>query len=310
MFAAILAAGIAMDVRFLPASDAEDGFAVQIAYTASLVQDANVFDAAADSWLVFVHLGRLVATAPFLYLESIAGPGGPIALLLLLLIPLTHVPGRGRRGFLMLVPMALPLFVSGRSVLVAVGVGYVVMHLIERRGAWMLALGVLLANLSSASVLMCLLVLAFGSVRDRRAFPAWNWQRVGAMALLVISLAISAHDKFTGFSSGDAGYEAQVAGSDNVLLTILSRSTLFVSFAEGQYLRAVFYSGVAAFILVKLVTLIADPRLRTARRIMLCCVPGIFLEGLGVLGMLFPLIWLFAGFTVETSSRPRVVRTS
>lgn len=310
VFPAVLAVGIAREIQFLPATDTSDGFALQLAYMTSLVQDWHLYGYSGESWLVFVHLVRWAVTAPFLFVESIAGPAGPIALLLLLLLPLTHVPGRGQQGLLTLVPMALPLFISGRGVLVAVGVGYVVMYLIEHRGAWMLLLGVLLANLSSASVLMCLLLLAFGYAPDSRGRAACKWQRVCAIALLAISLAISAQDKITGFSTGQAGYDAQVDGSDDILIAILSRSTLFVSLVEGQSLRFLLYSAVAAFLLVKFVALIASPRRYTARRILLCCMPGILLEGLGVLAMIFPLIWLFAGFNDKPAMRRGIVQTT
>ena len=297
VFLAVFVACVSLDVSFLPSSIDVDGFSAQISHVSTLIQDESFLDAAADSWLLFLHLMRLVAVAPFLFLESIAGSGGSIVLLLLLMLPLTHVPGQCKKGLVTLIPMALPFLVSGRSVLVAIGVGYIIMHQIERRRVWMLAIGVLLVNLSSASVLMSFLFLAFGYVPvGRRPRGPWIWQRMVAILLLAISLAISVQVKLAGFAAGETGYEATIGDSDNIFVTILSRSTLFVSFSEGQHIRSIFYSIVALFLLVKLLLLMATPRLRTARRIILCCVPGIFLEGLGVLGMTFPLIWLFAGF--------------
>lgn len=60
-------------------------------------------------------------------------------------------------------PSFLPLFVSGRSVLVAIGVGYIIFYLHENRSHLKLWLGVLLIDLSSTLVFISLLLLIFGT---------------------------------------------------------------------------------------------------------------------------------------------------
>ncbi len=303
---AVILAAVVNDYQFLPLTEFGDGFALQLAAAGTLVSEGVSSGLLDDSWLPVLHIVRLAAVAPFLAIEELTGPAGPVALLLLLLWPLTRVPGSAERSLLTLVPLVLPVLVSGRGALVAVGVGYVVMHLLERRRPWMLWVGAFLANLSSASVLMALVVLAVGQSSSRRASMPLGGaiQRAQVFALLLASFVLSAMDKLTGFGAGATGYESHAFDSGNVLLQVLSRSTLAVSIVEGQYLRALAYGTIAALLLIKLVSAFSDPRQRTARRIVLCCAPGILMEGLGALAMIFPLIWLLRGFPSSEARMP------
>lgn len=303
MSAVVLAAGLATGYQFLPEGDNSDGFAVQISYVSSLLQDGELLARLDEGWLLLVHAARAVAVAPFVALAAVVGPVGPLLLLLLLLWPLTRAPESTRRSALTMAPLLLPLLVSGRSVLVAVGVGYVVMHLLERRRSWMLWAGAFLVNLSSASVLMALIILLAGD-HARTPLPrSIAWQRAAVLGLLLASLGMSLADKVTGFAAGSLGYEAHAFESENVVLSILSRSTLFVSLVEGQYLRALVYAAVAFVLAAKLLTALLNPRQRVARRVVLCCLPGILLEGLGVIAMTFPLVWLLRGFAADRRRR-------
>jgi hypothetical protein len=299
IFISVFIAGTSIEVHLVPVEDTQDGFAAQLAYTFSVLQSDSLEEAIQYSWLIFVHLARLLVISPFLFLDSQVGSVSVLLLMLLLLLPLTHVPSSSRHRLLLLLPMILPLFVSGRSVLVAVGVGYIIMYIIEQRSNWMLFIGVLLVNLSSASVLMSLLLLVFACTKNHFSEQPWKRARTTSVLVLSASLAISTLDKLAGFGSGEVGYETQYGESGNVVLTIISRSTLFVSIAEGQYWRFLFYLAVAIILFFKLSHVISNPRYREAKRIILCCVPGLFLEGLGVIAMVFPLIWLFFGLGRE-----------
>lgn len=302
---AVLAAGVLTGFQFLPAVEGGDGFAMQISYVGSLLQGGELLASLDEGLLLLVHAARVAAVAPFLAAETLVGPAISLLMLLALLWPLTRVPGSRAHTALGLVPLLLPLAVSGRSVLVAVGVGYVVMHLLERRYGWMLWLGALLVNLSSASVLMALVVLLVGEHSRVRLPRGLAWQRIVVVVLLVASLGISLADKLAGFTAGSVGYEPHAFDSDNALLAVFSRSTLFVSLVEGQYLRALAYGAIALLLGIKLISALANPRQRVARRIVLCCAPGILLEGLGVIAMVFPLVWLLRGFAADRR-RPMV----
>ena len=289
----------------MPAGESVDGFSMQIAFAGTLVSQWAATDIIDDSWLPLVHVVRLIAVVPFLGAESIVGATGPLALLIILLWPLTRMPLYAARSPLMLLPLALPLLVSGRSVLVAVGIGFIVMHLLERRHLWMLWVGGLLSNLSSASVLMALLLLIFSKSNSGHAKVSLGIyiQRMIVFFLLLMSFVISAVDKFMGFGSGSVGYAAHGLDTENLLLQVFSRSTLAVSLYEGQYIRALVYFAIATLLFLKLFIAFYKPNQHIGRRVVLCCVPGILLEGLGALALLFPLIWLMRGFP---SDAPKV----
>lgn len=303
----VILGAVASSYQFLPPStEYGDGFSVQLATAGALVNDGAATGLLDESLLPLLHVVRLVVVAPFLAVEEVSGPAGSVALLLLLIWPLTRVPGSTNRSLFTLMPLAMPMLVSGRGALVAVAVGYVVMHMLERRRSWMLWIGALLANLSSASVLMSLVLLAAGRVDTAytRLPRSLVVQRTIVFGLLLVSFSLSALDKFAGFSAGDQGYDAYAFDTDNVLLRVISRSTLAVSVVEGQHLRALVYGTIAALLLVKLIIALFDQRRRTARRILLCCAPSIFMEGLGVLAMVFPMLWLLRGFPADARKPP------
>lgn len=283
--------------QFMPVSEYGDGFAMQLAAGVALVTDGAESGLIDESWLPLLHAVRFASVAPFIAAEEAIGPTGSVVLLLLLLLPLTRSPGSSGGNLFTALPLLLPLFVSGRSVLVAVAVGYIAMNIMERRRQWMLWFGSLLANLSSASVLIAIILLFFDNVKISRARIEFNQktQRFFVLALLLISFILSAVDKISGFGSGDAGYAAHAVDSDNFFIQIISRSTLAVSIVEGQYLRAVAYGAIAILLLVKLIAAFLDPRQKTERYLVICCFPAIFLEGLGVMAMVFPIIWLLSG---------------
>lgn len=300
---ATLVTGVGSGYKFLPSTELGDGFVSQLLTVGTILSEGDSIGLLEESWLPLVHVVRFVCVTPFLAVESVLGPLGPLVMLMLLLWPLTRMPISGVRNPLLLLPLALPVLVSGRGVLVAVGLGYVVMHLLERRNTWMLWLGGLLCNLSSASVLMALLLISIGISKSLKAdLPrSMRGQRQMVFILLFASFIISAIDKLAGFGSGDAGYEAHAFDSENLMMVIISRSTLVVSVVDGQYIRALVYGAIAALLSAKLISVFLDPRQGIERRILICCAPGMLMEGLGVLAMLFPLFWLFSG--INTSSR-------
>lgn len=305
----VVVGGSWLDIRFLPLTDSSaDGFQTQLVNALFTLQNGTTLEQSSESWLILVHIGRLLGVAPFIALEGWLGPVAQLCLLLLALMPLVRLTYTSRPFLLSLLPLLLPLAVSGRSVLVATGVAYIVLFTLNERGRpWMLWLGLLWVNLSSASVLMTLLLLLFARPRSDCA-QHHRLQRGLATILLLLSFLVSTGDKLHGFQSGASGYESTVS-SGNPLLAVLSRATLVVSFQEGQYLRALVYTVVAIILLLKVATLMAAPDATGRRRMMLCCLPGIFLEGLGVLAMSFPLYWLLIHFdpVAVTKNRPKEI---
>ncbi|CAN7187832.1 hypothetical protein [Rhizobacter sp. LjRoot28] len=298
---AVLLVGLRVHVGFLPPVEslADDGFQSQMLYVLALLQEGNVVEGAAEGSLIWVHLGRLFAVAPFIGLDAVVGPLGSMVLLELALLPLVLASGAPGRRVLTLAPLALPLALSGRSVLVAVGVGYVILYLVRSDSrSWLLWLGIAFANLSSASMIAVATLLIF--VRQP-AVSRRQGARLLALVLVGLSLAASIIDKLGGFQSGAEGYGAHSIESNNLLLAVLSRGTLLVSLVEGQYARSVAYLLVAGYLLYKLMVLLRNPRAVLARRIILCCIPGVFLEGLGVVALLFPLLWLITGTLTQWS---------
>lgn len=305
----ILLVGVISNYRFMSVDESTDGFSMQIATAGTLITQWAATDLLTDSWLPLIHVVRLIAVGPFLGAEFVLGAAGPLALLLMLLWPLTRMPLYPVRSLITMFPLALPLMVSGRSVLVAVGIGLIVMHLLERRHLWMLWVGGLLSNLSSASVLIALLLLIFSRINPRGAkLPIRIYsQRIMVFLLLLASFVISAIDKISGFNSGSGGYEAHGLETENILVQVFSRSTIAVSFYEGQYIRALIYSVISALLFLIIVKSLVRKNEMIGRRIVLCCVPGVLLEGLGVLALLFPLIWLLRGFPADARQLARPV---
>lgn len=225
----------------------------------------------------------------------------------------------------------LPLILSSRTVLVALGAGYIVAGLYQSRSAvaWFLG-GVLLVSFSSSAVLVCLLcVLATHLIKHWSG--ASRFSRWITAAALVLLLLPSMAAKVDGFASGADGYttieeaaESQarfeqlhydkplveqsllnllgVPSNTGVLEgplqfvdRVLSRSTLYVSFAYGQYSRLLLYLGM---ILAVLLSVLLDVRRQRAHAVlvpMLVLVLGLFLEGLGAWTVFWPLLWRYTG---------------
>ncbi|MDB5790422.1 MAG: hypothetical protein JWQ80_446 [Massilia sp.] len=292
----LLVGGFVRQVRFLPLTEfGEDGFQSQLVRVMLALQAGELGEAGSESWLVYVHLGRLIGVAPFLLGEALLGPAGQVGLLVAALMPLVLIMYRERGSMVSFLPLLLPLALSGRGVLVATGVAYLVLYM-QREGTsrWFLWLGALWVNLSSASVLMALLLLLFA--KNPNAQGKYGVQRWVVVGLLSIVLVASGIDKFAGFAAGGAGYEAHAFQSDNVVLVALSRSTLIASFIEGNYLRGFVYAGLTIYFLFKSAALLFKPGREGLRRIVICCLPGVPLEGMGMLALIFPLVWLFLNF--------------
>lgn len=297
VIAVVVVIGASRFPGFSPAiGESDDGFKVQISYILGLWDIGALFDVISQSSLLAVHAFRVLSIAPFLIAESYVGTGLSLLLLELSVFPLIRAIPPRINPFISVIPLTLPLMLSGRSVLVAVGVGYMVLFLLrERSSIWLLILGMAWVNLSSASVLSALLLLLTWR-RPHKDASRRIITRAVSVGLLGLSLYASLLEKQYGFSTGGSGYQSfAFANSNNIIVNALSRATIFVSIADGQYVRGFVYGGIALYVLYKVVMLTFRANARHIQIMLACCVPGILLEGQGVVALVFPVFWLLIG---------------
>ncbi len=111
---------------------------------------------------------------------------------------------------------------------------------------------------------------------------------------LIASFVISALDKYQGFSEERAGYDSTVYGASG-FTAILSRSTIFVSFVDGNYARVLLYVTIAAVALGLMIFAIKNRNYRGYVMIMLSVIPSLIFEGLGFMSLLVPILLFLAG---------------
>ncbi|HOY69304.1 MAG TPA: hypothetical protein PL131_01530 [Methylotenera sp.] len=283
------------DFAFLPYSEsAIDGFQSQMRHASEVLTGEASLDNDDGSGLEFVHIVRYIGVSPFLLLEVWLGTYASLTLLLCCILLVARPIYKEHPSVIRLLPFTLPLFLSGRSVLVALGVACIILSIYNyKHRYWMLWAGLIWVNLSSASVLSAIFLLIFLKPNHQQNNKVYNLQTKLALLLLILSLLASLINKYYGFQSGAAGYEAYETSTDNLLLTALSRSTLLVSLAEDQYLRGFAYLTVIVYLLYLMFFSIFFGRDKNNRTMLLCCISGIFFEGLGVVALFFPLFWVF-----------------
>lgn len=312
--AVVVVIGVLRDYSFLP-NRGLDGFLYQIEYARGLLA-AGDWNAFWDDPLSLIHVLRYAVVWPFLTSEQILGPAGSLTLLLLLLWPLL-ISFRPQRGdwrdiayfAARFVVLLLPLAVSGRTVLVAAGMGYLVSGIMMRPfSGWRMFLGCLAAVLSSASVLFSIAVLlAAGNWRDRSgSFYAAK----GFFLILVIGLFMpSLFAKAEGFSTGAVGYaiEQQASPETTILQDevgtgpiaavqrVIMRSTVVESFREGNTARLVLYIVLFGAAWAYVFWSAAVRHWHPMLVVLVILSSGILLEGLALWPILLPLVWAYTG---------------
>jgi len=300
---------------FIPNRGA-DGFLNQIEYVQKLLE-FNSIEPFLENPLNILHALRYLVIYPFLILENILGPPGSMALLQLLLWPLLIVfrPQRWdwREGARLII-LTLPLAVSGRTVLVVAGMGYLVSGAMKRPfSGWHLFIGCLLAALSSASLMLSVAVLAVaGNWRDRsRAY----YVAKAFYLLMLVSLFLPALvAKAEGFSSGAPGYayEEDLQGDEDSLGSgplaamqrIILRSTVVESYRHENYPRVVLYLALFAAAWINICWSAATRNPHPLLVVLAILSSGILLEGLALWPVLLPIIWAYTG-VVETQRPPQ-----
>lgn len=265
-----------------------DGFTSQVSYINLVLESGNtLFDLEPLLW---IHAIRAYIANTFVWIESVFGIGFSSFLILMLFIPTLKLFADLRRGYFVFVIPVAAVILSPRAALAMIAVAYLVVFILNGRAAFYLTVSLVLANLSSGTVLNNLII---SSILGRNHHP----KSVGIYLysiILGISLFISAGEKYEGFVEQRAGYIGTVTGASGIE-AIISRSTIFVSFQEGDYARLIAYLGLA---LIAFLLLFVAIRLREYRGyavIMLSAIPSLLTEGLGFISLVVPILLFLAG---------------
>lgn len=275
---------------FLPVAvegGAVDGYTSQVLYVREIIELGGSF--LDQPPLVWIHLIRSIL---FYYLDFLSYIGGAWLVALgvaLFFVPLMRLFVHARFSYVSILLPILIALVSYRAVFVALSVGYIFLYFLYSRRVIYLVISFIFLNLSSASVLIGMLVVCIYAFR----FSAWSW-RLGVFLIgLTLSFMISLQDKIVGFMSASIGYQPTVSVGEGGLWGVLTRNTIFTSFYEGDYMRG---AGYLAFLFVALLIIFLSLCVREFKGyglLFLAGLPAFFLEGLGVIALTIPLFMFF-----------------
>lgn len=279
--------------------DTLDGFTIQVTYIWNYFDGGNsLFDLEPLLW---IHSVRALIATIFVWLEDTIGVGGAMFLTLMLFIPVLDQFSRLPRGFIVfLVPFTSIVF-SSRTILVIVSVAYLVTIVYSKRSFFYLAISFVFSLLSSGAVLNNV-VIASLVVRNHRPKSISLYVYIISLA---ISLLISATDKYEGFAQQRAGYASTVYGAEG-LWALASRSTIFVSFQEGNVVRSLAYLSLVGLALALVFLAVRKREYRGYIIILLSVIPAALLEGLGFISLLIPLLLLVAGQPLPWSPKAKI----
>lgn len=181
-----------------------------------------------------------------------------------------------------LLPVLIAL-VSYCAVFVALSADCVFLYFLCSRWAIYLICSFVFLNLSSASVLIGILVMRIYAFR----LSAWNWHLGAFLISLILSFVVSLQDKIVGFMSAIISYQPTVP-----IFGGLTRNAIFTSFYEDDYIRGGVY---LVFLFVAPLIILLSLCIREFRRyglLFYAGLPAFFLEGLGVVALIVPLFML------------------
>lgn len=299
--------------------------------------------------LFIVHMFRFLLIAPFELIERFFGAPGQLIVLGLLCAPLIiNFRPVGKYSVLLFAArlpiLVFPLLVSGRTTLVAIGMGYLMIGLLRRRRV-SLVLGGALSVLSSASIILSMMMcVLYGNSYRSRGF--WIYRAV-LFFMLSLALLPSVIEKTGGFYGGSAGYQsaseisemlqeyaneqknkAREFSSDiptpkytidfsvefekigipkkysNFLDRIISRSTIYISYSYDQRLRLCIYISIA---LANIFAVLFDLFRRRFSPFFCSLVflsGGLLVEGLGAWTLLWPLVWRYTWWRAYSCPLP------
>jgi hypothetical protein len=265
-----------------------DGFTFQVNYIRSYFELGGKFSDLEP--LLWLHTIRMAVAEIFVSFEDLGGPFLATALICLLSVPLIKLfEGTKRPYIYLLIPIVIAIL-SSRSSLVALSVAYQMLFIKAKPRPIYLIISFVLANLSSGAVLNNLVISLIVTTSYRKHSVLLYFYII----LLSISLYISGTDKYEGFSLGSAGYDSTVYGLTGYW-AVLSRSTIFVSFINQNYERAIAYVGLVAASASVLFVSLRLKQFRGYSVVFLSALPSFLLEGLGVVSLIVPLLLFAAG---------------
>ncbi|MGF1758897.1 hypothetical protein L4D76_13345 [Photobacterium sagamiensis] len=255
---------------------ADDGFYSQMLYA------SKVFDGFIDTNpLFFIHVARLFVVGPFFLIYSQKLPVFFEAIFYLLyLVPIINSHVFKKIGPARIFFILIPIFLSYRSALGMCAMAYLFIIINSaNRKYFLLFMSVLLANLSSGIVLSWACIMFF------------NVKLVLSRYKIMIPISIVLFVGFVGSVSHKIQYMLSERGAE-VNGGPIDRSTIVVSFVEGDYARFIIY-----LLLIATVYFVFQFKLKYAAvssQLVLFFVPAvinIFFEGIGLISYLFVLIW-------------------
>ena len=276
-------------------TDLQDGAFIQIKQTLELIVNGEAGKRALESPVFLSHLVRLAIFVPFSYLGSL-GQGLEYVLIVFVSLPVVMRYYKRSSDLMLLAPLVLPFLISYRSFLAAVAIGYVVISVTGRGNALFLLFGISLSLLSSAVMVQSSLLM----ILYRRKIIWFLRRRPIVLVPLVAFLSITflvVLVKIQGFAGGVDGYTSEY-GSGGIL-SLVTRGTLFVGLAKGS-LRGYVSLGIVLLLMFRLVLLgcSGSKKSQAYFRVLICLAPGVLFEGLGIVSMLFPIIWLVRGVDI------------
>lgn len=263
-------------------------------YTNQVVYIWNYFDIGGSLLdlepIYWIHSVRAIIAYFFTSIEDIGGGGLVAAVLMVLAYPIAKVFFWLRRGYLILALPLISMAISERAFLVIIAVGYILSFIRGGNTFYFLFVSFILSNLSSGSV-MNNLIISSTLARNHRPYSLGLYIYI---ALQTISLIISAQDKYLGFSEQRSGYNATVYGASGIE-AIISRSTIFVSLLDGNYLRFAAYSSLGVIAAGLMLFALRSKQYRGYVLILVSVIPALIFEGLGFLSLLVPMLLFLAG---------------
>lgn len=277
-----------------------DGAYSQYLHMRDLIQNGTLLVEVSENPILLMHLFRYAIYLPFIMLQE-ASTGLQYTFLTMIAFPVINHYFSRPSHIAFFLPLMLAYFISYRSVLAMISVGYIVIYLFDNRKSLFLFAGLLLSLLSSAVFIQSLaLLLTYIFFRARRM--VFHPLLICTLVILGLFLFKIMAEKYAGFSAGTSGYQSLVLNADTiVLLKIVSRSTIFVSILEGGA-RGYVYLGFAVLVVLLIFYSFArDSRLKNHRLVLLAMFPGFFAEGLGVLSITLVFLWAMLKIDLERS---------
>lgn len=240
--------------------------------------------------LFWIHSIRAIVAAFFVYLEDMGGNGLVSSFMILLTLPVFLIFFKLKRGWIIILLPIAAMALSNRAFLVAISISYIMLFIRGGSATYFLTFSFLFSNLSAGAVANSLLIsLTLGRNYRKKSKSLYVF-----IIAQLISIAISAADKYSGFYEQRAGYEATIYGATGIG-ALLSRSTIFASFLDENYARLFVYlilstSGLALFFLGMTIK-----QYRGYAVVLLTIVPSMVFEGLGLMSLLVPILLFLAG---------------